>query len=32
MGIKKKINDPELEWEEVLFLMKEKYGNNAIIM
>ena len=24
--------DPELEWEEVLLLMKEKYGNNAIIM
>ena len=24
--------DPETEWKLVLFLMKEKYGNNAIIM
>lgn len=28
----KKLTDPEIEWEEVLLLMKEKYGNDAIIM
>jgi hypothetical protein len=28
----KKLTHPEIEWEEVLLLMKEKYDNNAIII